>query len=465
MNNDNNKHFLDLREKYADFIYKGYKVTNTDSKLLIEYNFEIKGLSEFNPKWEIDKLNAEYKVLDNAKLEELIFSLGMVELVSYWKLTCSKNVHILNKNLSNEQIIWWKKLYFKGLGEFFYLNKITYDDSFINDFMNIIPDNTTLKEDVAYEPLKTDNEINKPKTLIPIGGGKDSVVTISLLKDKTDAYAYIINPRGATLDTVDVANLNDKLIVAKRTLDKNMIDLNKQGFLNGHTPFSAIVAFSSVIASYINGLDYVALSNESSANESTVIGLDVNHQYSKSYEFETDFRNYEKDYINTGVEYFSMLRPLSELQIAKLFSNCKDYHKIFRSCNAGSKENKWCTNCPKCLFVYIILSPFLTEDELINIFGKNMLDDENMLDDFEKLMGAQQEKPFECVGSIDEVNIALTMTLENLTNQDLKIPYLLRYYDENRPDLNVCGAEFMTEFNIVNALPPFFLTLLKNTKI
>jgi len=237
-------------------------------------------------------------------------------------------------------------------------------------------------------------------------------VTLELLKDIADRYCYIINPRKATLDTVSVSGIpDDKVIIAKRTLDESMLKLNKQGFLNGHTPFSAIVAFSSVLAAYVNGIEFVALSNESSANEATVFGTDVNHQYSKSLEFETDFIEYEKQYISSGVKYFSLLRPLTELGIAKIFAGLTLYHPVFRSCNAGSKNDIWCAACSKCLFVYIILAPFLSEEKMINIFGKNILDDVSLIPTFEQLIGVVPEKPFECVGSRTEVNAALQALL------------------------------------------------------
>ncbi|MEI3199844.1 MAG: hypothetical protein V8S12_05515 [Lachnospiraceae bacterium] len=128
-------------------------------------------------------------------------------------------------------------------------------------------------------------------------------------------------------------------------------------------------------------------------------GSTVNHRYSKSFEFESDFHNYEKKWLHSGTYYFSMLRPLSEFQIAKYFAKCTQYHRIFRSCNAGSKEDIWCGHCPKCLFVYLILSPFLSTDALREIFGRDMLEDPEMIQTLEQLAGVQEEKPFECVGS------------------------------------------------------------------
>ena len=276
--------------------------------------------------------------------------------------------------------------------------------------------------------LKTNAEIKPneiPKVMIPVGGGKDSSVTIELLKDKADIYCYIINSRGATNATVEVAQLTKRTIYAKRTLDKNMLELNKKGYLNGHTPFSAIVAFSSIIAAYLNGLKFIALSNESSANESTIKDSYINHQYSKSYEFEKDFRYYESTFINSGVYYFSFLRPINELQIAMLFSRFKKYHPIFKSCNVGSKQDIWCCHCSKCLFVYIILAPFLTIKELNGIFNKRLLEDETLLNDFEKLCGIIEEKPFECVGSRDEVNASINEIINKYEKEGIK---LLNFY-------------------------------------
>ena len=305
------------RQDYPTFTYQGYSYQVIDSKIDMTFDFSIDGLSEFHPTWSIPRIS-EVTELDENLIDEMVFLLGMVELVSYWKIACPPTVIINSRNLTPEQIGWWKKLYFNGLGEFYYTNGI--EEEF-DDFMTI----ECRSEKLSYAPKHETNNLMtgnvKPKVLVPVGGGKDSVVSIELLKNKADVSCYVINSRGATDSTVEVAGLTDKTIYASRTLDKNMLDLNKRGFLNGHTPFSALVAFSSIIAGYINGIRFVALSNESSANESTVAGSYVNHQYSKSFEFEADFRHYERTFIGSGEYYFSFLRPLSELQIAMLFSN------------------------------------------------------------------------------------------------------------------------------------------------
>lgn len=443
--------YLQFREKYPEFHYQDYHYKETEASLELTFDFCIPGLAEFHPTWSIHHQTKGF--VDRDKLEELIFSLGMVELVSYWKITCAPKVVVEPRKLSKEQIVWWKKLYLRGLGEFFYTNGISPTE----DFMEI----SCKSDKITFASKKEPQEVTSNQVLVPIGGGKDSAVTLELLKGKAERVCYIINPRQATLDTVKAAELTEQVLIAKRSIDKQMLELNQQGFLNGHTPFSAIVAFSSVITAYLNGIPYVALSNESSANEATVQGTDVNHQYSKSFEFECDFRSYEKEYIHSGVWYFSLLRPLTELQIAKLFSSYQQYHAIFRSCNVGSKTDIWCGHCPKCLFVAIILSPFLSEEELVSIFGKNMLNDETLKSDFEKLIGLQSEKPFECVGSRDEVCVALGMTLEKYRESKIELPVLLKYYSEkcgvNKVDISI----YETFFDEQNAIPEKFLTEIK----
>ena len=460
--------YLKFRKEYPRFFYRGYSTEETLNELKITYTFEIEGLSEFTPTWTFPKNgNTQVKWNEDPLMKKMIFSLGMVELVSYWKITCSPQVVIEAGALNKDQILWWKDLYFNGLGEFFYVNKITEADQ--EGFMEMV---CALGEEVKEHhdyAKKQDTAGSEKGVLVPVGGGKDSAVTLELLKSAdVPVFAYIINPRGATIHTTESADLDaDHVISVHRTLDKRMLQLNKEGFLNGHTPFSALVAFSTVIAARMAGLSYIALSNESSANESTVQGSTVNHQYSKSFKFETDFHRYQTDYLPGSAYYFSMLRPLSEFQIAKYFAKQKQYHAIFRSCNAGSKTDSWCGHCPKCLFVYFILSPFLSREEVKEIFGTDMLEDETMQSTMEQLVGIQEEKPFECVGSRDEINTALVMTIDRLEKDGEKLPYLLKYYKTTGlyEEYKVKGDHFSGYFDEQNLVPTAWEKLVrKNCK-
>lgn len=450
--------YENCRKNYPTFTYKGYSYNLTDSGIDMTFDFSIDGLSEFHPTWSIPRIN-EVSDLNEDLIDEMVFSLGMVELVSYWKIACPPTVVINDRLLTTEQIGWWKKLYFNGLGEFYYTNGIEED---FDDFMQITCKSQKSSVGPVFETTNSTRTTNQTKVMVPVGGGKDSVVSIELLKDKTDINCYVINSRGATDSTVKVAGLEDKTIYASRTLDKNMLDLNKQGFLNGHTPFSALVAFSSVIAGYLNGISYVALSNESSANESTVADSYVNHQYSKSFEFEADFRHYERTFIGSGVFYFSFLRPLSELQIAMLFSNFKQYHGIFKSCNVGSKQDIWCGHCPKCLFVYIILSPFLSPEELDAIFGKRLFEDESLMEDFDKLCGILPEKPFECVGSRDEVNASITETIHKFASNHMMLPKLLMHYQNQTVVPDISFEKYCQGYSTEHGLNEYFENIIKD---
>lgn len=455
------KQYLSLREQYPRFAYRGYEIEENDSCLKITYRFETLGLSEFAPVWVFPKAEVDCRRWSEDRLmQDMIFSLGMVELISYWKIACPPTVTVEAGRLNQDQIDWWKDLYFNGLGEFFYVNGIKEADP--NHFMDIqcagqLKDPCTDQYKERHEECGVETDGKGNGVLVPIGGGKDSAVTLELLRlAGKPVCAYIINPRGATIHTTEVAGLDaSHVISAKRTLDSNMLELNRQGYLNGHTPFSALVAFSGIIAARMHGLTMVALSNESSANESTVQGSTVNHQYSKSFKFEEDFHYYQTTYLKGSAYYFSMLRPLSEFQIARFFAGQKQYHGIFRSCNAGSKTDSWCGHCPKCLFVYLILSPFLKPQEVRDIFGRNMLDDWDMKETLDQLIGIEEEKPFECVGSRDEINTAIVLTIKGLEEAGEALPCLLSYYKTTDlyQTFRTRGDQYSTYYDGNNLVP------------
>ncbi|MCR5580563.1 MAG: hypothetical protein K6F66_03150, partial [Pseudobutyrivibrio sp.] len=111
------------RIDYPTFTYQGYSYDLDDSGISMTFDFSIDGLSEFHPTWFIPRIH-EIDSLDSSLIEDMVFSLGMVELVSYWKIACPPKVIIKDRALTPEQIGWWKKLYFNGLGEFYYTNGI-----------------------------------------------------------------------------------------------------------------------------------------------------------------------------------------------------------------------------------------------------------------------------------------------------------------------------------------------------
>lgn len=432
--------FDEFRKQYASFRYRSYEVERIENAYRIVYHFEIPGLCEFASKWEFPAPRA----VDEAILKRLAFHLGMAETISYWKCACPPVLKIECGTLTEAQRAWWKKLYYNGLGEFMYRNGIEVSEK---DLLEI--ECADGKEEPFCDPVQYEG------CLVSVGGGKDSVVSLELLQGE-DVTTYSINGNETTKNVIAACEDKKGDYAAKRILDKKILELNSQGYLNGHIPFSAVVAFSSFISAFLNGNKYIVLSNETSANETTVKDSFVNHQYSKSFEFEQDFTSYVKELTDSDIHYFSLLRPLTELQIAWLFARCKKYHKVFRSCNAGSKQGIWCCNCPKCLFVYIILTPFLRQEELVDIFGENLLDKESLDLNFRELTGIEENKPFECVGTRREVLVALKAFVERGGTSLLTD----RYQKE------ICAAqgsveEMLTEWVEEHHVPEQFEAILK----
>ena len=440
--------FLEFREKYPVFNYEGYNIEDDGEFLHITYDFQIPGLCSFSPKLDISKKNIRSDV-DKNVVDYLVFQIGLIELISYVKCTCSKKIVIKPGYVDDFQINWLKKLYYNGLSEFLYTNKINVS---MEDLFDI--------ECLVKDKPKFDGDYKGVGNLICVGGGKDSCVSLEILKDEENNSCFIINGKGPSIGCCKAAGYEDEDIIdVKRILDRKIVELNKEGFLNGHTPFSAIVAFISYLSAYLMGKKNIILSNESSANQATVHGTSINHQYSKSFEFESDFVEYMDRVMGLGINYFSLLRGISEFEIGHLFSNYKKYHSVFKSCNLGSKEKewKWCCNCSKCLFVFMILSPNMEKKELVDIFGQNLYEREDLLPMFKEILGFTDSKPFECVGTYEEARYAVSLVIDR--EKDDKLDYLLEYY-KNHYDLELDGSEIL-RYNENNNLNSYYNNLVK----
>ena len=378
-----------LRKKYPKFVYKKYSYQISDKNLEIFFDFQIYGLQPshhppasgpldstsiiFEPKVVIENVKeSQIKRVGKRVLDNLVFNLGLIEILSYWKATCSPEIIVNAGYLNLEQIKWWKDLIINGMGQFFYENKIDFTKP---NFIKIIPINIAGARNNYVAGARD-------RVLVPVGGGKDSVVTLEILKRAGKKIScFSLNPTEAAQEIMRIGGFADSIIV-KRKIDPKLLELNRRGFLNGHTPFSAYLAFLSFLVAAVSDQKYIALSNERSSNEGNVkyLGKMINHQWSKTFEFEKKFRSYTKKYLVKNIEYFSFLRPLYEIQIAKLFSKYPKYFSAFLSCNeayktaSGTKKpfKRWCGKCSKCLFVFAILYPFLKEKGLLKIFRKNL---------------------------------------------------------------------------------------------
>lgn len=435
-----------LRKKYPQFFYKKYSYKKSGQDLIISFVFETRDI-QFTPQIKIKNVG-QLPLIDN-----LVFHLGLIESLSYWKATCSPQMIIEAGSLNKNQINWWQDLIKRGMGQFFYENKINF-----KNFVQIIcPEKN--------KPILSLAKKLKKRTLVPLGGGKDSFVTLEIIKGS----CFVLNPTPA------MKKFCSNPIVVNRKIDPKLLELNQKGYLNGHTPFSAYLAFLTVLCAVIFDYKYVALSNERSANEGNTkyLGEIINHQYSKTFFFEKKFRAYAHKYLAKDVEYFSFLRPLYEIQIARIFSRLKKYHSSFLSCNEAKKtysgtkktNSKWCGRCSKCLFVYAIFYPFLSKAEMLRIFGRDLFAEKKLLPIMRELIEPEKIKPWECVGTREESLIAFYLSWKKS-----KDAFLLKYLEKNilpkHPNLSRRANNILQAWDKQHNLPKQFSALLdKNSLI
>lgn len=389
---------FDQRTKMATFCY------SFDQKI----NFkEVLDFSVCKPNW--NQINR--KLLDRA-----LFNLHLAIGIGYYKAYCPKKIEIKSGSLNKEQAKFWNKLYEHGLGEFFYKNQI--------DFRHLIKFPYQEKE---IKPLETKF---KNRCLLPIGGGKDSCLSAERLKELGYSF-HLISLRDSKIQQDTAKIIGAPRLIIKREIDSLLFELNKEGAYNGHVPISAIYSWTCVVAAILGDFQEIIFSNEHSANFGNVKYLDteINHQYSKSFEFETDLANYIHSFLTPNLQYFSLLRPYSELRIARDFSRYQKYFTSFSSCNKNFKINgaideRWCGTCAKCLFSFAIFAAWNNQKTLTEIFGKNLLNDKNLLPLFQELWGQKAFKPFDCVGTPEEVCAAFVLICKNKSwNNSIIVEY------------------------------------------
>lgn len=327
--------------------------------------------------------------------------LHLVAGVSYYKAVLAAEIDVSQCWVEPGLADFLTELYQQGLAEFAHVNEL--DLSSLIRFSHNTDSSQMLDLDLPE------------RALVAMGGGKDSLVCLELLR-QAGVEVQPVCVGGATLigDTVKAAGL--PLIRIGRQISPVLSELNAEGAWNGHVPVTAINSAILLCASVLYGYRYVVFANESSASEATLIddnGKEVNHQYSKSLAFEQDFRRIVKQRVSPGVEYFSLLRPYNEVAISNLFAELKQYHQVFSSCNRnfhldGSRiEGRWCRDCPKCRFAALALAPFMTPQQLLEIQGGDLLDDESQIPGYKEICGLGEDKPFECVGSVYESRAAM----------------------------------------------------------
>ncbi len=253
------------------------------------------------------------------------------------------------------------------------------------------------------------------RSLIPIGGGKDSLVAIEAIKaiGGEASVAWVGNSpliaNCARLTGLPMLNIG-------RELSPILFQYNRMGAWNGHIPVTAVNSAILIVAAVLYGFDSIAFANERSASAATLEyeGQEVNHQWSKGFEFERRLQAWVHSHVAPDLGYCSLLRPFAELGVTRAFARMGvEYFDAFSSCNRNFRilgpkpADRWCGQCPKCHFVFLALAPFLPKPRLLGIFGRNLLDDDNQRHGFDALIEYHDHKPFECVGEAAEARAAM----------------------------------------------------------
>ncbi|MEV7229120.1 hypothetical protein AB0M79_19155 [Polymorphospora sp. NPDC051019] len=296
-------------------------------------------------------------------------------------------------------------VYTKGLAEYAYRNDLPHVLELVLD----VP--------VGQLPAPTVVDTSDRRPLSAVGGGKDSIVSLEALRQGGfDPVPFSVNPNPVIESVNAAAGL--PALAARRRLDPLLFELNKAGARNGHIPVTAINSLIAVGTAVLHGLGPVVMSNERSASDPNLIwnGHEINHQWSKGVEAEGLLRAALSEHAGLTEPYFSLLRSLSELHIARLFARFDRYDAVVTSCNAAFKLHdpsaRWCGDCPKCRFVFLAMAPFMSRARIGGIFGADLLADPAQVPGYLELLGIDAHKPFECVGEVEESLVALGLLAE-----------------------------------------------------
>ncbi|MEV0005909.1 hypothetical protein AB0H28_26990 [Micromonospora sp. NPDC050980] len=336
-----------------------------------------------------------------ATLARVLELLHVVAGVSYYKAAAPPRL-VLPAPLGAAAVGLVTAVYTKGLAEYAYRNELPH-------VLALRPEVPVGSVDRAA-PL--DNSDRRP--LSAVGGGKDSIVTLEALRRAGfDPVPFSVNPNHVIVSVNEASDLVP--LAARRRLDPALFALNAAGARNGHIPVTAINSLIAVATAVLHGLGPVVMSNERSASDPNLVwqGHEINHQWSKGVEAEGLLRAALAEHAGLTEPYFSLLRSLSELHIARLFAGIDHYDAVVTSCNAAFKlhdaSERWCRDCPKCRFVFLAMAPFMPRERLTGIFGGDLLADGSQLPGYRELLGIDGHKPFECVGEVEESVVALSL--------------------------------------------------------
>ena len=354
-------------------------------------------------------------------VEKALRLLHLVAGVSYYKAAVPEDIRIESYAIDDATAMFLEEVYVQGLGEFAYRNGLDLHGRIRFPRSGRPPAGRDSLPPPAGEGARRADggspAVNlhlRRHALVAIGGGKDSLVSIEALRsagvEQTVAWVGGSQLIRACAERTGLPTLN-----IGRQLAPELFEYNRQGAYNGHIPVTAINSAILALAAVVLDADQVVFSNERSASYGSIIeGTgEVNHQWSKGWAFEQAFAAHLRRHVAADLRYYSLLRPLSELAVARQFARIDRYDAWFSSCNRNfhllgeRPTSRWCGVCPKCHFVFLALAPFMPKPRLVGILGRNLLDDAAQIPGYDALLEYREHKPFECVGEGRESRAAM----------------------------------------------------------
>ena len=356
-----------------------------------------------------ESLTFPVAIPENDVTNRLLRALHLALGISYYKSYIPPQI-VHGYSMSEQEADFWNTVFLNGLGEFLYKNNLSAERLA-----------TFQQQEGSIVVGSTDTIAWQDTVLLGIGGGKDSIVAGELFKEldiKVEGFVLATgNNTGQAQAVADVMGV--PLHVIQRRLDPQIIELNRrEDALNGHIPISLIFALAGSLLAASKEIRSIVVANEASASipQTTHEERMVNHQWSKSLDFELLFQNFIHEHVSQNLDYFSVIRPLTSIAVAKLFANYPQYLEVFTSDNAHFKQDKqvsaqqrWSNNSPKSLSSFILLAPFVNADDMLRAFGKNFLDDASLEPLLLALLGIEGAPVLDCVGTPDELRLCASM--------------------------------------------------------
>lgn len=351
-------------------------------------------------------------VPESVESEKLLRSLHLALAISYYKSFIPPVIEHPYL-MDGEETEFWNTVYLNGLGEFLYTNSLS--GSKLAKFR--------AQDGKIY--TNEDSSIDwQDNAVLGIGGGKDSIVAGELLKAVGIPVSGFVLATGEILGQTKAVSdvMNIELTAVKRIIDLQILDINKiEGAYNGHIPISLIFGLVGALVAVSQKSKYIIVANEASASipQTTWEGQNINHQWSKSLEFERLFQDYLHANISGEIHYFSAIRPLSSVAIAKIFSNYPQYFEVFTSDNSlfkvkqdAREHPRWSLNSTKSLSSYILLAPWMTDEDLLRTFGRNFLNEAGLSELFGNLLGQDGKSVLDCVGTPEELRASISEVID-----------------------------------------------------